>query len=318
MFYTHKKDLTAIPLDTLFQYVFEAGKRVEDSLVKDSRAAHDRKVARIIEAEYEGREDSYEGNVEEDYPFQGPDPSYVQDEKDKAKKAAFALWAEKHDLPGHFSWLMPQLTSLIAKLDPCGGNCKEYVQHFGKDDYHKGIWTLAKHPVRGDLVPKQYSAEGRNYSALVPLLLMPHKKFNNFNYNNWNNEGLANLVDSNLYSAMTLKFDHDMKPAEILQIREKALTYLSGKQIGQVRNAQTSHKVYSLSGELRKLPWLAQVMLFQIWCAHPVNRTDLMILDWKDWDNVPEPLITKEIGSKPTVATTWKTTVADDKMPWDI
>lgn len=315
MFNTFKKELFAIPLDNLYQTVSEAGKRVKDSLVKDARSAHDRRIARLIEATYAGREESYEGNQEEDYPFSGPDSEYVKVEADKAKVEAFKLWAEKYDLHVHANWFLPQLVAHIAKMPTCGYNSAEYAASFGVDDFHKGIWALAMHPTRGDIVPKQYSAESRNYSALVPLLLMPHKKFDHVDYSKWTAAGLNLAVDPNLHAAMTCDFEHDMSTTEILEIREKALTFKTGKTIGQVRNAQTSHKVYSLEGPLKKLPWLVQVMLFQIWCAHPVNRTDLMVLDWKNWDNMPEPLVTKELF-KPTVAS--KTaTPSKPELPWD-
>ena len=313
MFYAGKKDLTAIPLDNLFHTVTEAGKRVRNSLQKDARAAHDRRVARLIEATYANREDSYEGNIEEDYPFSGPDDEYVRQEVLDAKKAAFKLWTEKYDMPSQASWFMPQLAAHIAKMSSCGYRSDEYCDSFGIDDYHKGIWTLAKHPTRGDLVTKQYSVEMRNYCALVPLLLMPHKKFDHVDYSKWSKEGLNKLIDSNLYDAMTVEFEHTYTTAELLQIREKALTYMSGKTEGQVRNAQTSHKVYSLSGDLKKLPWLTQVMLFQIWCAHPVNRTDLMVLDWKNWDSMPEPLI----STAPKEKTNPVSTRMYPDLPWD-
>ncbi len=317
MFLAGKKELSAIPLDKLYHAAQDAANSIEESLEKEARASHKRRVEKLIEAEYSAREDSYEGNPEEDYPFVSPNPDFIKKEKDTAKKEAIKLWAEKYDLKTNGSWFLPQLTAYIAKLDTCGCNPREYVKQFGKDDYNKGIWTLATHPVRGDFVEKQYSPEGRNYSALVPLLLMPHKKFDGVPYSRWSKDGLNLVTDSNLYAAMTLEFETENTPEEILLIRQKALTYQSGKQEGQVRNAATSHKVYFLSGDLKKLPWLAQVMLFQIWCAHPSNRTELMVLDWKDWNSMPPALIAKEVFEKPkAAATTWKKQTTE-LMPWD-
>jgi hypothetical protein len=313
MFLVSKKELNAIPLDKLYHAVQDAANTVEESLEKESRASHKRRVERLIESEYSTREDSYEGNIEEDYPYVNPNPEFIKKERETAKKEALKLWAEKYDLKGNASWFMPQLTAHIAKIDTCGYNCSEYIQQFGIDDYHKGIWTLATHSVRGYFITKQYSPESRNYSALVPLLLMPHKKFDNIPYSSWSKEGLHLILDSNLYAAMTLEFDLENTPEELLAIRQKALTYQSGKQAGEVRNPATSHKVYFLSGDLKKLPWLAQVMVFQIWCAHPSNRTELMVLDWKDWDKMPDPLISKDVFAKPKPEATTKLT---SDTPW--
>lgn len=303
MFYTAKKELTAFPLDILFHQVSEAGNRATEAVLKEAKEAHDRAVEARIKAIYTG-EASYEGNPEDDYPFTPPDLDYLKKQRSEARKEAFGLFAEKYDLKSNALWLLPQLTAHIAKMSTCGFNTEEYVNSFGCDDFHKGIFTLAKHPLRGDIIAKQYSSEVRNYCALVPLLLMPHKKFNGVKYSQWSLEGLQTAVDVNLYEAMTFdrNFVIENTAEELLQIRQKGLTYASGKQIGQVRSALTTHKVYFLSGDLKKLPWLAQVMLFQIWCAHPSNRSDLMILDWRDWDSMPEPLIKTEVITRPTVS----------------
>jgi hypothetical protein len=71
--------------------------------------------------------------------------------------------------------------------------------------------------------------------------------------------------------------------------------------------------------EFRILPELAQVMLAQIWCAHPENRTKYMILDFKNWDQMPEPLITTEIFISPVAKT--KVAKKDDyviDLPWNV
>lgn len=293
MYFVAKKELTAFPLDILFNQVIEAGQRVEEAILGDAKKLHDKAVEQRIQAIYANRPDSYEGNPDDDFPFSPPNLDYLKEQKALAKKEAFCLFAEKYDLKGNVPWLMPQLVAHIAKMPTCGYRSDEYQDQFGIDDFHKGIWTLAKHPLRGDYISKQYSPEVRNYSALVPLLLMPHKKFNGVPYSSWSLEGLSGIVDKNLYDAMTFdrSFQIENTVEELLEIRQKGLTFATGKNAGQVRSAMTTHKVYFLAGDLKKLPWLAQVMLFQIWCAHPTNRTELMVLDWRDWDAMPKPLI---------------------------
>lgn len=316
MYYVAKKELTAFPLDKLYEEVTEAGRAAVASIMEEAREMHDRNVQQRIEAIYSSREDSYEGNVEEDYPFKPPEDEYIKKLSADAKKVAAGLFCEKYDLKGNAAWLLPQLSAHIAKMDTKGLNSLEYAASFGIDDFHKGLYTLAKHPLRGDLISKQYSVEVRSYCALVPLLLMPHKKFNGVKYSAWSKEGLSMLIDSNLYAAMTCGYAPTNTIPELLSIRQKGLTVATGKRKDEIRSAQTTHKVYFLSGDLKALPWLAQVMLFQIWCAHPANRTDLMILDWNNWDSMPEALISTEVI--PSVKKVSAKVSYNDPMPWEM
>jgi hypothetical protein len=53
-----------------------------------------------------------------------------------------------------------------------------------------------------------------------------------------------------------------------------------------------------MNSQIHSLPKLVQIMVCQTWCAHPNNRTQYMVLNPLDWDNLPEPLIqTSEIVS---------------------
>jgi len=57
-------------------------------------------------------------------------------------------------------------------------------------------------------------------------------------------------------------------------------------------------------------PKLATIMEIQVWCAHPTLRHAGMILDPRDWDNIPIPLILQDVPVKkeePTKA--W--------LPWE-
>jgi hypothetical protein len=64
--------------------------------------------------------------------------------------------------------------------------------------------------------------------------------------------------------------------------------------------------------EFKDTPDLAQVMLTQIWCAHPENRTKYMILCTHAWDHIPAPLISNNIFSK-TESNKYD---LDDSEPW--
>jgi hypothetical protein len=299
-----KKELAAIPLDELFYKLSEASALAKETALDEAIRIHKRNMDNDIAIKYANREDSYEGNIDQDYPFDAPKPKVIAAKQAAARKLAFSEFATKHKLTTISSWFLPQLAAHIAKIPlvttPEGLiSTVDYIEEFKKDDFHKGIWSLGLHPVRGDLVPKQYTQEGRSYCALVPLLLMPHKRFNNISYSSWNKLGLSSVVDSSLYEAMTLEYDVTNTTEELLEIRNTGLTVQTGKTAGSMRNAVSTHKLYSLPGKLNTLPWLAQAMIFQIWCAHPTNRSDLMILDWKDWDRIPEPLVPVQLFEDP-------------------
>lgn len=320
MYYVNKKELTAFPFDMLYETVRDAGATVKQELLEEALAIHEKATARKIEALYANRPDSYEGNAEEDFPFNPPDEEYLSDQMASAKEAAFTNFAEKYDLHGNAGWLLPQYTAYLAKMPISKTengkiDSEAYFHSFGKDAFHRGLYTLGMYRVRGTLVPKQYTAEYRNYSALVPLLLMPHKKFNSISYSAWDVDKLHRVVDPQLYQAMTCGLDASEYPkTELLNTRNNCMIVKTGKTAGSSRNPMTTHKMYGLGAPLNKLPWLAQVMLFQIWAAHPSNRSELMVLDWNNWDVMPEPLIdTKVLSSEtPKKVFSFKKATVDD------
>lgn len=295
-----KRDVEAVPFDEVYKVVSTAAITVKNKILSDALADHERNIGRKIKALYANSEYSYEGNIEEDFPFSPPDDNYIQEQMQLAKKEAFAKVATKHNFKANFSWLMPQLTSYIAKL-PLPRNSAgkvdsyEYFQSFGANDFLKGIYIFCTHSVRGDLIPTQYSIESRPYSALVPLLMMPHKKFNNVQYSDWSIDGINKVLDPQLFAAIQCDIDKSaISKADLLQMRQAGMQYRTGKMAGTYRNPATTHKIYGVPAPFNKMPWLASVMLFQIWVAHPNHRSNLMILDWEDWDNLPDSLIDAE------------------------
>jgi hypothetical protein len=62
-------------------------------------------------------------------------------------------------------------------------------------------------------------------------------------------------------------------------------------------------------------------MVLQTWAAHPSNRNDYAILDPNNWDNVPEPLVSKDIFLQNTtqIAKVRTQTVAyiETDCPWN-
>lgn len=197
------------------------------------------------------------------------------------------------------SWLMPQISTYISgmrlvrnkgKIDPI----KFLEQNFDQDDWHRGLWILLNHPNRGEIIREaQYSSA---YAALVPLVLMPFKKFHNIPYSDWDRESVHTLMYPKLAEAVEFGEKVDYSTEELLEFRRKGLYTKTGSNAGTYKDPVTQWNLSDLGDtEFGKLPKFVQVMCTQIWCAHPQNRTQYMILDWVNLDQMPEPLIPTEL-----------------------
>lgn len=218
----------------------------------------------------------------------------------------------KCGLKARNSWFLPQLTSYIsnwtipsaAKID-----AKDFLNINVRDKpFNLGIYYLCTHRLRGDLVEGQSTALGVPYSALVPLLLMPFKKLHNIDYNKWDRDELRRVVDPNMLEFLEFK-PLTLTNEEILDIREKGLTYKTGAKAGQAKKATSTIRLNG-GKDLPEMPWYYQVATFQIWVGHPSLRHKYMILDNQNLDNMPEPLISTEVVKAPTSVPTYVN-------PWD-
>lgn len=155
-----------------------------------------------------------------------------------------------------------------------------------------GLLVIATHSQRGTFIKGQTDVKHRNYCALVPLVLSAFKKHHNVPYSSWESSELANLVEPKLLEAMQLKELPDVTKEETLEIREIALTPKTGAKMGIMAPPSTTYRIWPPKGSaIGKLPDLAQHMMLQTWCAHPQNRTNMMILNPVDWDDMPEELV---------------------------
>lgn len=207
---------------------------------------------------------------------------------------------EELNIKSNSDWLMPQISAYLANM-PLVRNSEGKIdpdtfrdQNFTKDNWHKGLWFLLKHPKRSDILKEtQYTSA---YAPLVPLVLMPFKKFHNIAYSEWDRERVHILMYPELAEAVQFSAEISHSREELLEIRHRGLEIKSGKNEGTYRNPLSTFKLYQLKGtDLEKAPWLVQVMCTQIWCAHPQNRTQYMVLDWVNLDQMPEPLIPTEL-----------------------
>lgn len=220
--------------------------------------------------------------------------------------------AIKYGLRNLNSWMLPQIVAYFGTWKPAMIEGLVDPIETGKQNINKDPWAIGLVKVctklkRSSLVKTQNIPAFATYSALVPLIMSGLKKFQNINYRSWNRKGLEYLVDQALWEAMVYE-PPELTKEEILVIRERGLTIGSGPKTGTQHNPLSTWKLTKLSGTvLDKCPALYTTMLAQIWVAHPSLRSQYMILDPKNWDNMPDPLITTDIFSNTVL----------DKAPWE-
>lgn len=186
---------------------------------------------------------------------------------------------------------------LIDNLDP-------------KSERDLGIYRFITLDSRSSYLDKMGSGENKKYCSLVPLILYAHKLFNNVPYSKWDRETLHYVVPSGLCQAM-LENIADITVEELLSIRAAGLMINSGAKQGTTRNPASTYGLYRTKGTaIGEYHMLAQIMLTQIWAAHPSNRTKYMVLDPTNWDNIPNPLVSPDIF-KSSVKNTFL-------MPWEV
>lgn len=310
-------DIKYIPFDKLYQDVVSAGSSVEHDLVV-LQESHRAALIRKKEKEWNAvNEAPYEGDWDEIIPPAVVDKEALAKGIVNAKREAFKSFVDANGLKQKGRWILPQTAAYVAKIplefNEVGKvNTRAYLLQFGVDDWHKGLYLYLTTPLRGEIVRSQVDPEGLPYNGLVPLLLMPHKKFNGVPYSKW--ELTKHLFDSTMFEALTFQGDMPTDVDKILEDRRRGLEFQSGKDRGTMRKASSAHQLYGIKGTIFEgMPRYCQVMSAQIWGAHPINRHEFMILNWKDWDDIPKPLIEAEVLP---VKNTSKS-VEDDRMPWD-
>ena len=329
MFYTKTitRELKTIPFDKAFE------------IYEDARILAVQTAREICEQEFQDRIQK----MEQDYTGSHEAPSEVSfaDQVDyptldfreigrkAGQKALIEEFIPRYKLETTLQlWVMPQIIRYIG--DKNLASCYENGKIDGKkavnvifngfgSDWDKGLYLFLMLDSRSSWLKSQYKGEARNYCSLVPLILYAYKSQHSIPYSEWSRDTLEFVVNKSLCDAMLCEVP-ELEREVILDIRELGLTYRSGEKKGEQRKAETTYKLYGIqSTPMGEMPELAQSMLAQIWCAHPVNRTKYMVLDSKDWDKIPTPLITTQIFAtennlKPKTRKIVREDTAD--LPW--
>ena len=232
--------------------------------------------------------------------------------------------AQVHRLSNYNRWMLPQIAAYYGSWQPVTVGDKIDVKSTARanmnTDWDVGLWRVVTQLKRSALVQSQNSPDYVNYSAVVPLVLMGLKRYQNIDYSRWNLSITDTLVEPKLLEAMLFRDEDSLNltTSELLTIRELGLTIKSGDRQG-TQNKPTHQ--WCLRGigltVLGKVPTLVQTMLTQIWVCHPSLRTNLMVLDPQNWDHMPVPLLTAEVFDKPQKVerTTPSRTVTP--LPWE-
>lgn len=232
-------------------------------------------------------------------------------------------WAKDNLISKKMSWVLPQLYAKVGNFtlpkteDGKIDGAKFWAENVDpKDPKSVGIYRFFQIHPRGNIVADQNKPNGRHYCRLVPLILSAVKQMQNVPYSAWDKNTLKHVVDPDLCAAMLaepMNFTKD----EILCLRDTGLAIKSGDKAGGMRNPLTYSRVHTTGvDDFDSMPELWKIMITQIWCAHPANRMDCMVLDPLNWDVEPEPLIGGKIFSEPkhTVDLPWEVDHTEENM----
>lgn len=245
---------------------------------------------------------AYEGNYSDVANLPELDPELLAAYKDKAGQAAVKSYVEVLGLAEWSHVFMPEIISLIAPMT-LKRNERGLISglRFRNENFTtpklRGLYYFLKLDARSSYLKTQYKAPNSSYCSLVPTIMYAHKLVHGVKYSEWDPEEIEYVVHPQLAEAMRY-VPEPMTVDEIMHERTEGLTVRNGPTSGKVLSAVWKHKLAGpqlKTGIFKDTPYLAQVMLAQIWCAHPDNRSAYMVLDPVNWDKVPKALIDSDV-----------------------
>ena len=270
-----------------------------------------------LEREYvDSHEAPYEGNFSDSLP-KPPVVVTLQEVEDRTSKAIREEFIEFWKLHLHVDWLMPQIITYLGNLPKYLGEEGKYCglqfrnKNF-KTDAEKGLYRFLMVNERSSYLKSMYKAPNKQYCPLVPLILYAHRLKDQTPYSAWSRDTLAFVVNTDLSQAMLCTVPNVTRD-ELIHIRKVGLMTASG----EAKNPLSTHQLYGkeqAASVIGDLPKHAKVMLTQIWCAHPENRTRYMVLNPKNWDKMPPELIASDVVTSNVVAKDTKTIDLNDNF----
>ena len=304
-----KQDIKDLPLADFLEELLDTRAMVSSSRSRMYEEEIEKAQLRFLETWNMSHEESYEGSFEEldleakvraklgDLPDLGSDARVVE---------VFTRFAKDWNMPKNADWFFSQTQARFAQLklvkNSNGYSAKAlYLDHIAKSKELLAIWHLVRFSARSALVEKQIDVRYRDYCSLVPIIMAAFKRHNDIGYEEWDRSEVHGIVEEKLAQAMLLDEVPQLTTEEWLAERDAAIMWKSGDKEGTPRNPATTYQMYPSKGSvLLEVPPLARIMLCQTWCAHPSNRTRLMVLSPTEWDGLPQPLVSSRVLSNTT------------------
>lgn len=284
--------LTTIPFDKYFQEYTQklaTQTKVTEQQLNQLRKQKQLKILRIVDPSVTIDEVDIEH-----YSLTANDLDKI---RSMVREDVHAVFCKEYDIPQHITNIAHQLLMHFGNWVPVKvGDLysgEATVRKNATTDFEKGICMFATSSKVGMFsgAPRTVVQYKSPIGPLVPIVLAGFKCAQNVKYSQWDRNSLEYIVDKDLLAAMLC----DPKPLST----EEALLYRSMATTDGKNKSYAPNSCAKLNrlGEttLGDLPKLARYMSIQTWCAHPANRTEYMILDPKDWDNMPAPLVSESV-----------------------
>ena len=316
--FTSWRDLDWAGLADNCESAFQIAKAEVESAMDD---AYNARVG-ALEKRYEAMNPeggAYEGNASEAIPYPSLTMHQVVEIKQKATTDILEVFCNNNGLKTTGTQLLGLLITYFSsfKLSNMSGedydsvtaeaslkagttdgliSAKAFYRQLCATPEGRGLHYFIMYDNKSHYLEKQYTGPGKNFCALVPLVMYAFKLIKGIPYRYWYRNEILGITNPKLAMAMLWDEKIDPKPPveEIIKARENGLRVKTGAKAGTVRNPVSTAKLYGTSC-LSDLPEYVQTMYAQIWCAHPENRTKYMILDPSNWDTMPAPLIQAEV-----------------------
>lgn len=303
-----KKDFNSIPWAKAWEVYKEGGDEWEETALEAHKSHEDDAYDHLIRKKEQAYEEvhsesgTYEGNFRDEFPkpAYSPLPNRAYGRRKAGQKALIEKFMKVYSFGDWSETVMPQIITKLGNMPfvknengLISGN--RFIKDNFKTDEDRGLWAFLMLDTRSSYLTTQYKGPARQYSSLVPLILYAIRLVKGELYTAWDPEEIRSVVNHELAEAMLFRAEEWPTKDEILEGREKGLTIGSGSDAGKKRPPLTTFKLYATNGTcFWGMPSLVQVMLAQIWVAHPDNRTKYMILDPLNWGKVPVALIQVE------------------------
>jgi hypothetical protein len=308
-----KSDIRNLPFDKIPSRILAIKEQNESSLLAHKQAVVDASNKRKFAALGISSEAGSDGIIEEVTESLGLDIAELTAEErsecfQTAVKDTCDSFIEAYEIDIKHTWVLPQMKSHFGAWTAVKNDEGKYcglstVRANCNNDFDRGLWYIAQRP-RSGLIKGQgvrlYSLG--EFNNLVPLILNSFKIYQNIPYSSWSRDTLNYIVDEELCESM-LETVPVLGIDEVVELRNFGLRVQTGDKKGTIRSPQTTAMLYGMrtyhNTEIASLSRYSLVMLAQIWCAHPANRTQHMILDPNNWDYMPPPAVQMEIFKKP-------------------